>query len=263
MTSPIFFCGEITEPRKNNVTISLSHFPSSFRTPLFRCSTIEKGSSKYYLDSRELVVNLNSLCDNSTTETSWNDLNVLNAVLGSDWMLSPQSIVLILDEGFVSDYASPANYAGGVASLTAQGPDCNSCGRGSEAATFCSVACDTVHDAECSVCSYLDGCPLYHFYRANCTAETDTDCAPCTTCIFGTYESTKCGIANDASCSECTRCNDSEWQASDCTREQDRICKSCFIPCNEWNEGTFSQCKSSEAIQWYGDNCGEFNHASY
>ncbi len=176
-------------------------------------------------------------------------------------MLSPQSIVLTLDEGFVADYASPANYAGSVQSLIAQDPDCNPCGGGSEA-TFRSVACDTVHNVEYSVCSYLDGCPLRHFLRANCTAEIDTDCAPCTTCIFGMYENTECGIANDANCTECTKCNDSEWQVSDCTRVQDRICKSCFIPCNEWNEATFSQCKSSETIQWHKDNCGEFNGAS-
>ncbi len=225
-----------------------------------RCSTIEEGSAEHRLNSRELVVNLKTLCANSTAETSWNDLNVLQAVLGPDWM-SSQSVILTLDEGFIADYASPANYAGSVASLTTQEPDCNPCG-GLEV-TFRSVVCDTVHNAECSVCSCLDGCPLHHFLRANCTAETDTDCAPCSTCILGMYEDTECGTENNVHCKECTKCNDSEWQVSDCTRVQDRICKSCFITsCNEWNEASSSQCKSSEAVQWHNANCGGFNGAS-
>ncbi len=207
-------------------------------------------------------MNLNTLCDNSTAETSWNDFNVLQAVLGPDLISSPQSVVLTLDEGFVGDYASPANYAGRVVSLTAREPDCNPCEVSETMSTFRSIECDAVHNAECSVCSYLDGCPLHHFLRANCTAETDIDCAPCTTCIFGTYEETECGMANDVHCRECTKCNDNEWQISDCTRVQDRICRSCFISCNEWNEAVISQCKSSEAVQWHKDNCRGFNGAS-
>jgi len=78
-------------------------------------------------------------------------------------------------------------------------------------------------------CVHCSDCPGGAYIRKNCTAQVDTTCAPCGTCVAGeSFAIVPCTTYAPAQCAACSTCIPGlQWRVANCTPSTNTVCMAC------------------------------------